>query len=290
MEPAELQRAVASGRSVATSLGLHVDDAVVLHNSNRIALRLTPCDVLARVTPVSHQAGAEFEVAVARHLAQADGPVAGLEPRVAPLVYARDGFAVTLWTYFEAGPSSDITPANYAQALARLHAGLRQIDLRAPHFTDRVAEAQRLVADHDETPELLDADRGLLSNALAVLSTEISGRGADDQLLHGEPHQGNVLSTRNGLLFIDLETCCRGPVEFDIAHGLFRGEAPTLAANEVSEHYPGANEAVVEQCRILIWAMITTWRWDRTDQLPDGHYWRTEGLNQLRLALDRPAD
>jgi len=45
-----------------------------------------------------------------------------------------------------------------------------------------------------------------------------------EQLLHGEPHPGNVLSTKNGLVFIDLETCCRGPVEFDIAHGLLPSE------------------------------------------------------------------
>ncbi|MFE1199320.1 phosphotransferase family protein [Streptomyces olivaceoviridis] len=46
----------------------------------------------------------------------------------------------------------------------------------------------------------------------------IDDRGAVEQLLHGEPHPGNVLSTKNGPLFIDLETCCRGPVEFGLAH------------------------------------------------------------------------
>ena len=41
---------------------------------------------------------------------------------------------------------------------------------------------------------------------------------------------------------------------------------------------------MIEQCRILIWAMITTWRWRRDDQLPNGRYWAIEGLNQLRVA------
>jgi hypothetical protein len=31
-------------------------------------------------------------------------------------------------------------PAEYAHALERLHAGMRQIDVTTPHFTDRVAE------------------------------------------------------------------------------------------------------------------------------------------------------
>jgi thiamine kinase-like enzyme len=109
------------------------------------------------------------------------------------------------------------------------------------------------------------------------LRCSISREGAGEQLLHGEPHPGNLLSTRSGPLFVDLETCCRGPIEFDVAH----------APEEVAEHYPGANQDLIHQCRILMWAMITTWRWRHDDQLPNGHYWRTEGLNQVRAALDR---
>jgi hypothetical protein len=44
----DITRAIAAATSVAASLDLPANDAVVLHNSNRLALRLTPCDVLAR--------------------------------------------------------------------------------------------------------------------------------------------------------------------------------------------------------------------------------------------------
>jgi len=83
--------------STAAALGLQVDDAVVVHNSDRIALRLIPCDVLARVAPSEHQAAAEFEVEITRRLAEAGGPVAELEPRVESRVYLRNGFAISLW-------------------------------------------------------------------------------------------------------------------------------------------------------------------------------------------------
>jgi hypothetical protein len=36
----------------------------------------------------------------------------------------------------------------------RLHAALRQTGLRAPHFTERVADAQREVGDRERTPAL----------------------------------------------------------------------------------------------------------------------------------------
>ena len=276
MKASELPRAVAAGMSAASALDLRVDDAVVLHNSNRLAVRLLPCDVLARVAQVVHHAGTALELEVARRLAETDGPVADLEPRVEPRVYVRDGFAVTLWTYYEPVPPRNVAPSEYAQALERLHAGMRQIDVTAPHFTERVAEAQSLVGNRAHTPELADADRELLSNTLRSLRRAIGDRGADEQLLHGEPHPGNLLRTKKGLLFVDLETCCRGPVEFDIAH----------APEEVNEHYPAADQDLVRECRILMLAMIATWRWDRDDQFPNGRQLGTEWLSQIRAALD----
>ncbi len=78
-------------------------------------------------------------------------------------------------------------------------------------------EAQQLVASRDHTRSLGDADRALLSDTLRRQGRAISDRGAAQQLLHGEPHPGNVLNTKEGPRFVDLETCCRGPIEFDLA-------------------------------------------------------------------------
>ncbi len=51
MKASDVPRAVAAGVSTAAALDLRVDDAVVLHDSNKLTLRLLPCDVLARVAP-----------------------------------------------------------------------------------------------------------------------------------------------------------------------------------------------------------------------------------------------
>jgi hypothetical protein len=56
-------------------------------------------------------------------------------------------------------------------------------------------------------------------------------------------------------------------VEFDLAH----------APEEVSEHYPGVNHDLVRECRILVLAMITTWSWDRGDQLQTDASWAQSG-------------
>jgi len=263
-------RGIAAATSVAASLDLPVNDAIVVHNSNRLALRLRPCDVLARVAPTGHEA-AQFEVELARRLAEAGCPIALLEPRVDPLVYPRDGFEVTLWIYYEP-VTPHVSPADYARALERLHAGMRKVDGPSPRFTDRIAEAEEVVSSPELSPELADEDRVFLSSMLGRLRRMIDDRSAAEQLLHGEPHKGNVLSTKNGPLFIDLETCCRGPVEFDLAH----------VAEEVCEHYPNFSQGLLDECRQLVLAMVAAWRFERGDQLPNGRRFGEELLRSLR--------
>ncbi|GAA4212522.1 phosphotransferase [Actinocatenispora rupis] len=275
MNASDIPRAVAAAVATATEAGLAVDDTVVLQDSNRITMRLLPCDVLVRVAHVRHEA-APFEIELAQRLAAAGSPVALLDPRVEPLAYERDGFVVTFWTYYEPA-TAPLTPGAYANALERLHAGMRTVHVPTPHFTERVASAQHLIARPELTPDLADPERDLLGALLRTLRDRITGRGAAEQLLHGEPHPGNLLATTDGPLFIDLETCCRGPVEFDVAH----------APEGVGDHYPGLDQELLRDCRTLVLAIVTTWRWDRDDQLPDGRRLAAGWLDQIRTALDR---
>jgi hypothetical protein len=88
-----------------------------------------------------------------------------------------------------------------------------------------------------------------------------------------------MLSTETGLLFIDLETCCRGPVEFDLAH----------VPEDVSERYADADEELLSECRILVLAMVAAWRWDPGDQFPNGEQAARELLSALRAGPPWPA-
>jgi Phosphotransferase enzyme family len=276
VESPDLARAIDAAISIAVALDLPADDAVVLQNSNKLALRLLPCDVFARVAAAGRDHAA-FEVELAQRLAETESPVAALEPRVEPVGHERDGFEITLWTYYEP-VTAEISPAAYAEALERLHAGMRKLVVPTPHFTDRVAEAQRVVCSHEHSPALLDADRRMLASTLRRLRRAIGDDRAAEQLLHGEPHPGNVLSTANGPLFVDLETCCHGPVEFDLAH----------VPESVSEHYPGVDQALLRDCRQLVLAMVAAWRWEPGDQLPNGMPFGRELLSALRAGPPWP--
>jgi len=279
MQAAQRRRAVAAAMSTASAIGLAVDSAVVLNDSNRLVVRLTPCDIVARVTPVTHHAGhhmsAEREVELAKWLTQTGSPVAALDPRVEPRVFARDGFKISMWAYFEPVESRMLPPADYAQALERLHAGLRLVDFTPPHVMDRVAAVQQDVASRDMTPDLADADRAVLASTLCDLKRSIVSRRTSEQLLHGEPHSWNVLNTENGPLFMDFENTAYGPVEYDLA----------WVPIAVSDRYRDADQELVSECRGLVLAMIAAYRWRRDDQHPGG---RQSGVALLNVLRDGP--
>lgn len=278
MEELELARAGAAALAVAASLYLPADDVVVLFSSNKVALRLEPCDVVARVTRTAHGGEARLELDRALALARAGCPVGAALPGVAPRVHDEAGFAVTLWTSYDTA-AWPVTAEGYASALGRLHAGMRVADLTGPRFTDRITEAQQVVADPARSPDLAPEDRALLTGRLAALRQTVLEVGAPEQLLHGEPHPGNVLGTRHGPVFIDFETLCRGPVELDLAH----------AREEVCEHYAHINRDLLDLCRELVMAMVAAWRWDVRDEFPDRRYWRHALLHALREGLPWPS-
>lgn len=104
-----------------------------------------------------------------------------------------------------------------------------------------------------------------MSTTLRDASAAVLARGAPEQLLHGEPHPGNIIRSDSGVVFVDLETSCRGPVEFDIAHAtIVEGAAPT----EVARLYPGADVSLVGECWRLTLALEVAWRFEPGDDLP----------------------
>ena len=72
--PSDVRRAMAAAVATASGLGLEVHEAIPVHVSNRLALRLQPSESLARVASSGHEA-APFEIELATRLARTNSPV-----------------------------------------------------------------------------------------------------------------------------------------------------------------------------------------------------------------------
>lgn len=272
--------AISAVQGVLVDHGLGVQHGEVLQNSNRLTVRFEPARVIARIAMAATRSVAAREVEVVRQLEQLAAPVAPLDQRFSPTVHDAGEFIVTLWDVCDPVPPAAVGPREYADSLARLHAGLRQVDGADEwpvHFTDRVEEALRLVADPVDAPSVLDeSDRQLVASILR------SGTAADrsgQQLLHGEPHSGNLMRTELGLVFFDLETCCRGPVEFDIAHGIGADDAPPL---EAAKRYGGADLEILQGYWRISLALAIAWRYAPGDDLPNGPARARQWVGALR--------
>src|SRR5262249_41162540 len=56
-----------------------------------------------------------------------------------------------------------------------------------------------------------------LLSVIDELGDALAGRVIATRPLHGSPHAGNWLRTAEGLLLLNFETACRGPLEWDLA-------------------------------------------------------------------------
>lgn len=279
METSVRHRAVAATASLAASSGLAVDDTVVLHDSNRLVVRLLPCNIVARVSPLGwYSQRSEVEFAQ-RVTAETNGLIAGLDPRLEPKIFQRDDFEISMWTYFEPEPSQKLSSGVYSTMLERLHVVLRQIDMVTPRFTDRLTGVRQWLSDTEVTPHLANEDRELLIHRLEPSSPLLTNARHSEQLLHGEPHPWNVLITAEGPLFIDFENCAQGPVEYDLA----------WASTEVSDRYPGVDRELLNECRGFVLALVAAHRWRRDDQHPSGRQSGVAFLDVLRAGPPWPA-
>src|SRR3954454_22001699 len=100
MHATEVERAITAATALISGLGLVVGEARIVGNSNKLGLRVLPCDVFAPVA-FSGREAFEFEIAFARRLTETGSPVASLDTRVEPRVFERDGFAFTMWRHYE---------------------------------------------------------------------------------------------------------------------------------------------------------------------------------------------
>lgn len=234
-----LPAAVAAAVRLCRRLELPPAEPSVLKDGSNVLVRVGSVVVrvatmTALVRPQVHLWLAR-DVAVGRFAAERGLPVVGPLPEPLAGPHHVDGFALSVWPFTPHDPTAVAAPTQIGQLLRELHAALREFPAQgarvarsgpaSPPFRTRELPAHGPAADVERTLRVLDArdaepdDLARLRD-LAAIRVERAARAAaelPEQVLHGDPHPGNLLVTPDGPRWIDFEDTWCGPVAWDLA-------------------------------------------------------------------------
>ncbi|HLI67701.1 MAG TPA: phosphotransferase [Caulobacteraceae bacterium] len=254
-------RDVASAKALARHLGLCEIQPVVLKLAHHTTLRLAPLPIVARVQssepPDAAMAAMAREVAVARTLADAGAPVIAptRDPPAGPHTVGHA--VISLWTFAEHRPATDADEVTAAEALRAVHAALAHV-AGLPPFIDALDRCAAVLADRAAMHALTEADRAFLEARQQALRAGLDGAGPS-VALHGDTHAGNVLMTADGPLWGDLESACRGPLEWDLVQ-------LSPVARRLFEPY---DRALLRRLSELRSVNVAVWCWADADRSRD---------------------
>jgi Ser/Thr protein kinase RdoA (MazF antagonist) len=199
-----------------------------------------------------------MEVPVASELSALGAPVVPLAPEIPAVVHVQDDFTISFWRYYPQPPDVEIAAEQVAAALLQLHATGAQMsaELRAelPSYVAELKSVSELLRDAQRLSALPATDRHLLIEVFDYLWKRLqeASCAVTHAVIHGSPHPYNVLLVDGGPRFIDFETTCIGPVEWDLAH-----MSPDTATN-----YAGAvDPQLLQTCRDLVRVKTAAWCW-----------------------------
>jgi hypothetical protein len=221
--------------ALAAEHGLHPDEIAVLKHGSNLLVRLAPAPVVLRIAtftaiirgdPLPYL---EREVALVSYLASVGASVMLPSDLLPPGPHVVGGWAMTAWRYVvhERGAVPD--PITVLQELDRLHAQLRdyagELPLLNPAADDLDRAIRFALARGAYSSAQADETRAQRDDVMAELLSSTTGI----QPLHGDAFPRNSLLSPHGLVWIDFEDCCSGPVLWDLATLVRQGGGERVA-------------------------------------------------------------
>jgi Ser/Thr protein kinase RdoA (MazF antagonist) len=241
--------------TIARRFGVVAAEPVVLSNSNNVVVWLRPSPVVAKVAS-GHLRRPAVELAVAQHLVSCGAPVVRPSGQLPQVVHRAGGLEVTFWEY-QRPSGKEPDERELASSLFELHRALPGYRGPLPSYRDELSAMAAVLGDAARVPALAAGDRALLQAALVWCDSELARHPPAGRPLHGSPHSSNVIATRDGIRFIDLETACVGPLEWDLAH----------VGDQAVRAYPGRfDRGRLELCRALVSVKTAAWCWAGFEQ------------------------
>jgi hypothetical protein len=188
-----------------------IDDWTVLSQSNRLVLDLEPCGLIAKIVHTSEAPRLTVELAIAAHVARAKGP--GAVP-ASEHVYTSANVTVSLWERLtlRGEPTEPIVCSAYTDLRACFDSFVGAL----PDFRVAIHGAQRLAAE-SRLRLASTADAAFVRAVFDATLFSLRSFDWSDRVLHGDPHSGNIALTSQGPRWLEFESACAGPLEWDLS-------------------------------------------------------------------------
>ncbi len=237
---------------VGQVFGIRSDDPVVIQETNNTVVWLRPHPVIAKVgTRTDSVEGVIREHEVAAALRALGAPVAEPLTDSHPVRHPATGFTVTLWRRLDHDPTARVSGAMVASSLRQVHDALAVCGITLPDFRLGLQRARAALSDDVKMAALPAGDIALLREAFDGLLPRLESRSTSQYALHGEPHDGNRRSTSSGIRWIDLESVCLGPLEWDLA----------FLSDDARREFANVDHGLLTLLSMLNSARVATWCW-----------------------------
>lgn len=251
---------------VAERSGIRTDRREVIQAANTLVVRLSE-DLVARVLvdQDGHRQGGEWfqrEIMIARHLAERGAPVIPVHSGIDPGPHEHLGHTMNFWKFVQV-IDVEPDPLDVGRTLVACHRHLAERDFGLPKLAI-LHETLSMVERHEREGIMTKEDLILLRHHLGASIQRLNG--APMQALHGDAHFGNLMVTREGLLWTDWEDAFLGPVEWDLASILWNArhlDGDHALADQITRGYQTVggtvDPEVLETCYTARAAVMSAW-------------------------------
>jgi hypothetical protein len=243
--------ALAAAAALAAAHDIRFEELVVLKDGSNLVVQLAPAPVVLRIATFTARIRRDplpwlqREADLVSYLASVGASVMQSTDLMPVGPHVVDGWAMTAWTYVEHRPGVVPDAPSALAALDELHDALRGYPGDLPLLNPATDDLDRAIA-FGVSEDLLSRDEAdeIRGRRDAVLA-EVVAAAPDRQALHGDAFPKNSLLTDRGIVWIDFEDCCWGPVAWDHATLLRRIDDDATATEIRRRHGRKALEAAV---------------------------------------------
>lgn len=262
-------RAIESARSVASRYGIERLEPRILHDSNHTIVHLAPVPLVAKVNTSSERSDLRRELRIADYLTARGAPVVPPTSLLPPGPHCEAGLELTFWEYCP-HDATEPDPETLGCSLHALHQALEDFPDPLPAW-DEFDALETVLFEPSALQALPREDRDYLRTTYHALRDEVAGVQYHSRPLHSEPHSGNLLLSPHGPRWIDFESACSGPAEWDLT---------VLPDDVVRRHFADVDYDLLRILKRMRSLVVATWCWLDPDRDP---LLREAGTFHLRL-------